>query len=70
MRNLQKESDKATQAYKAAHDQLKIDQQGFHDYYESEKENLEELLGTSALGAHRREGQGEERTRTRRSRMR
>jgi hypothetical protein len=51
LRNLQKESDKANQAYKAAHDQLEIDQQGFLDYYDSEKDNLEHLLGTTALKA-------------------
>jgi chromosome segregation ATPase len=45
LRNLQKDSEKATLAYESVHDQLKIDQQGYLDYYESEEESLEKLLG-------------------------
>lgn len=47
--NLQKDSDKAYQAYNAAYAQLKIDQQGFLDYYESERDQLRDLLGPKAL---------------------
>ena len=70
MLNLKKDSDKAKQAYEAAHEQLTIDQQDFHDYYESEKESLEQQLrpgGLEAVDATRSTRRGQ-RTRTARTR--
>lgn len=42
--SLQKDSDKAKQAYEAAHEQLEIDQRAFKDYGVAAKEELEEQL--------------------------
>jgi chromosome segregation ATPase len=41
LRNLQKDSEKATLAYESVHDQLKIDQQGYLDYYEASRSDYD-----------------------------
>lgn len=46
LRNLQQEIDRASDSYEAAHAQLKIDQQAYRDYHESELECLKSLLGS------------------------
>jgi hypothetical protein len=49
--SLKKDSDKAKQAYEAAHEQLTIDQQAFQDYDESAKEELEKQLTAKGIDA-------------------
>ncbi|WP_222271518.1 hypothetical protein [Modestobacter marinus] len=49
--SLKKDSDKAKQAYEAAHEQLTIDQQAFEDYDESAKEELEKQLKDKGIKA-------------------
>jgi hypothetical protein len=51
LRNLQREHDKAKEAYTAAYDRLKIAQKDFRDYSEDETKNLAELLGTEGVDA-------------------
>ena len=46
--NLKKDIDQAVLVYASVRDQLKIDQQAYLDYQESEKESLEKLLGPEA----------------------
>lgn len=49
LRTLKPDSEKAAAAYEKVHDQLTIDQQSFRDYYESELDSLEKLLGPEAV---------------------
>ncbi|OLT00499.1 hypothetical protein BJF90_34880 [Pseudonocardia sp. CNS-004] len=53
LRNLQREHDKAKEAYTAAYDRLQIAQKDFRDYSEDEKKNLAELLGKEGVDAVR-----------------
>lgn len=45
LQKLQADIDKATEAYEGSFDQLKIEQQAYDDYDESERECLEDILG-------------------------
>ena len=61
LRNLRQEADRAEKTYSDAYDRLTIDQQDFHDYYESEKESLENLLCQEGVDAVEPCGRGNER---------
>src|SRR4249920_1127265 len=57
LRNLQRDIDKAMLAYKSVRDQLKIDQQAYLDYQESEQESLEKQLKPEGVGEVKKKSQ-------------